>query len=120
MRGFLLVEAMVGFFLIFLSAVTILNLLQFTDLGYSEAAQATMALELAQQVLENVEAGSVGHAVGTQVLATHSLVVGRNPIVFTPTLVVTSASPVVLARAQVSWSENGRKHIIELKTYVAP
>lgn len=119
-RGYLLLEAIVCIFLLFLASMTMFNLLSTSDQGYSQATQTRVALGLAREGLENVRSGSTPKTVGSQALPAVSLGLAKSSMVFQPKVVISVAGPVLLVRSQVIWSEGTRAHSLELKSYVAP
>ena len=119
-RGYLLLEAIVCIFLLFLASMTMFSLLSTSDQGYSQATQTRVALGLAREGLEKVRSGSTPKTVGSQNLAAVSLGLAKSTMVFTPKIVISAAGPVLLVRSQVIWSEGARTHSLELKSYVAP
>lgn len=119
-RGFLLVEGMVGFFLLFLASMTMFRLLSTSDRGYTLATQSRVALRLAREGLENVRAGNIPKTLGTQTLTTVSLKMAKSAMVFTPTITMSTLNSVLLVRSKVTWSEGIRLHSVEIKSCVAP
>jgi Tfp pilus assembly protein PilV len=111
-------EAMISLFLLFLTGFTVLGTLQTSDLGYSEAAQARIALRLAREGLELVRAGTTVPTSGTQTLTATTVPVGRSSITFTPQIVGVLTGNIWLIRSRVLWSEGTHSHTVELKTYV--
>lgn len=119
-RGYLLLDALVCIFLLFLASMTMFSLLSTSDQGYSQATQTRVALGLAREGLENVRSGNTAKTVGSQTLTPVSLGLAKSTMVFKPKIVITTVGPVLLVRSQVNWSEGARAHSLELKTYVAP
>lgn len=113
-------QLVVAFGLLFISAVSMLTTLASSDRGYSLAIQTRVALRLCSESLESIRAGNLKATPGTQTLSKVSQTEGKSATQYTPRLVVSSSGSMLLVRAQVSWSEGSRNHVVELKTLVAP
>ena len=120
MRGFLLMQMVVAFGLLFVSAVSMFTTLANSDRGYALAIQTRVALRLCGETLESVRAGTLTATLGTQTLSAVSQSEGKSAISYTPRLVVSANGSMLLVRSQVSWVEGRRNHKVELKTLVAP
>lgn len=118
--GFLLMEAVVAFFLVFLAGLTMFTSLQASDKGYTQATQIRVAVRLAEEGLESVRAGNLTRTVGLQSLAGLQLRIGRSALLYTPEIEISASGTLLLVRSRVSWQESRRIHRVELKTYVAP
>jgi type II secretory pathway pseudopilin PulG len=119
-RGFLLMQMVVAFALLFISGISMFTTLASSDRGYTQAIQTRMALRLCNEALESLRAGTLKPTIGTQTLATISETAGRSSAVYTPRLVVSNSGSMLLVRSQVTWTEGKRTHRVELKTLVAP
>lgn len=119
-RGFLLMQMVVAFALLFISGVSMFTTLASSDRGYMQAIQTRVALRLCNETLESLRAGNLKATVGTQTMATVSQTAGKSGTIYTPRLVVSTSGNMLLVRSQVTWSEGRRTHLVELKTLVAP
>lgn len=119
-RGLLLSEMLVAFLLMFLAALSMMNLLSSSDTNYRQAAQSQIALRLARQGLENVRAKNLPRTAGTQTLTPLSEGSGRTNITFSPSIIVTAAGTMMQVRSRVTWIDQKRTHNVELVTLVAP
>lgn len=119
-QGFLLIEVVVAFALLFISGVSMFTTLSNSDLGYTQAIQTRVALRLCGENLESLRAGTLKATVGTQTLSTVTQTAGKSGTLYTPKLVVSTSGTLLLVRSQVSWTEGRRTHLVELKTLVAP
>lgn len=119
-RGFLLMQMVVAFALLFISGMSMFTTLASSDRGYAQAIQTRVALRLCSENLESLRAGTLKPTLGTQSLATVSQTAGKSATIYTPRLVVSSSGTMLLVRSQVSWVEGRRTHLVELKTLVAP
>jgi len=113
-------QMVVAFGLLFITGVSMFTTLASSDRGYSQAIQTRTALRLCNETLESLRAGTLKPTIGTQTLATVTMVTGRSGEEYTPKLVVSSSGTMLLVRSQVSWTEGRRTHLVELKTFVAP
>ena len=113
-------QMVVAFALLYISGVSMFTTLASSDRGYSQAIQTRMALRLCSETMASMRAGTLKPTLGTQTLATVSLTAGKSGTLYTPRLVVTNNGSMLLVRSQVSWVEGKRKHLVELKTLVAP
>ncbi|MBT9584051.1 hypothetical protein IV102_11990 [bacterium] len=119
-RGFLMMEAVVGLFLIFLAAMVTLTSLHTSDRGYTQATQIRVGLRLAREGLEAVRAGTVNPTVGLQKLTPIQQRVGRSSLTYRPELEVKISANLLLVYSRVRWNDGKSNHVLELKTFVAP
>lgn len=112
-----MLEAVIALFLLFISGFSLLGLLQSSDQAYTQAAQAHVALRLAN---EGLQLAQVEPRAGKLDLKPVDLRVGLHALSFTPEVQMTTEGDVLLVRSKVSWSDGRRKHSLELKSYVTP
>lgn len=119
-RGFLLMQMVVAFGLLFITGISMFTTLASSDRGYAQAIQTRVALRLCSETLESLRAGTLKPTIGTQTLAAVSQTAGKSATVYSPKLIISSSNTMLLVRSQVTWSENRRTHLVELKTLVTP
>jgi type II secretory pathway pseudopilin PulG len=119
-HGFLMMEVVVAFALLFISGVSMFNTLAASDRGYAQAIQTRVAMRLCGETLEQLRAGTLKPTIGTQTLTSLTLTTGKSGETYVPKLVVSTSGTMLLVRSQVSWTEGRRTHQVEVKTLVAP
>jgi len=112
-----LLEAVIAMFLLFISGISLLGLLQSSDQAYTQAAQAHVALRLAN---EGLELARMEPKAGKLDLKPVVLRVGASQLSFLPEVQMTTEGSVLLVRSKVSWSDGRRNHSLELKSYATP
>lgn len=112
-----MLEAVIALFLLFISGISLLGLLQSSDQAYAQAAQAHVALRLAN---EGLELARIQPKAGKLDLKPMSLRVGIHQLNFVPEVQMINEGNVLLVRSKVSWNHGRRNHSLELKSYVTP
>jgi type II secretory pathway pseudopilin PulG len=117
-RGFLLIQVVVAFFVIFVVGVATLGVVSSAERSYIQAAQVRVAVQIAREGLESVRAGNLKPTLGLLPLPAISCRIGRSLMQFQPQLETSSQQGLLFVRSRVLWQEGGRNHRVEVKCFV--